>query len=45
MRLTFLGGFRLPLNAFARELLIKLGLAVYQFNPNAWRLIISMQIL
>ena len=41
----FLGGFRLPLNAFARELLVKLGLAVCQFNPNAWRLIISMQIL
>ena len=41
----FLGGFRLPLNAFARELLVKLGLAVCQFNPNAWRLIISMRIL
>ena len=41
----FLGGFKLPLNAFARELLVRLGLGICQFNPNAWRLIISMQIL
>ena len=31
----FLGGFRLPLNAFARELLVTLCLAMCQFNPNA----------
>ena len=41
----FLGGLRLPLNTFARELLVKLGLGVCQFNPNVWRLIVSMQIL
>ena len=41
----FLGGFRLLLNAFARELLVRLGLGICQFNPNEWRLVISMQIL
>ena len=40
-----LGGLRFPLNAFTKELLVRLGLGVCQFNPNAWRLIISMQIL
>ena len=28
-----LGGLRLPLNAFARELLTRLGLEICQFNP------------
>ena len=41
----FWGGLRFPLNAFARELLVRLGLGVCQFNHNAWRLVIPMQIL
>ena len=42
---SLLGGLKLPLNAFARELLTKLGLGIYQFNLNAWRLVVSMQVL
>ena len=33
MRLTLLGGPRLPLNAFAREILHRLGIGINQLNP------------
>ena len=45
MKPIFWGGLRFSLNAFTRELLVRLGLGICQFNPNAWRLIISMQVL
>ena len=38
-------GAQVTFKSFARELLTKLGLDVCQFNPNAWRLIVSMQVL
>ena len=37
-------GLRLPLNAFSREILNRLGIGINQLHPNAWRLIIFMQI-
>lgn len=40
-----LGGLRLPLNAFARETLTRLGIAPNQFNLNGWRIIVAMQVL
>ena len=40
-----LGGLRLPLNAFARELLRGLGIGLNQLNLDSWRIIVSMQVL
>jgi len=35
---------RLPLNAFAREILTRLNIAPNQLNPNGWRIIVAMQV-
>jgi len=40
-----LGGLRLALNAFARELLHRLSIGANQLNPNGWRTIVAMQVL
>lgn len=40
-----LGGLRLPLNTFARELLYSLSIGLSQLNPNGWRIIMAMQVL
>ena len=40
-----LGGLTLPLNSFAREILHRLDISINQLNPNAWRLIVSMQVM
>ena len=40
-----LGDLRLLFNAFTREILYRLGIGINQLNPNAWRLIISMQVI
>ena len=40
-----LGGLRLLLNIFARELLHCLGIGLNQLNSNGWRIIVAMQVL
>lgn len=40
-----LGCLRLPLNAFAKELLHRLGIRPNQVNSNGWRTIVVMQVL
>ena len=44
-KVYLLRGLRLPLNAFAKEILHRLGIGPNQLSRNAWRIIVSMQVL
>ena len=40
-----LGSLRLPLNAFAIEIVTRLGIAPNQLNLNGWQIIMALQVL